>query len=60
MGSDLEFADGFVGVTGVEVTHIPGPSETEQFLRDPTSFVLLAILAVLVVGFVVFFRQRSN
>lgn len=60
MGSDLEFASEFVGVTGVNTTHVPGPTATEQFANDPTSYVLLGILALLAVGLFVLIKKKAN
>lgn len=60
MGSDLQFADEFEGVSGISVTTIPAPTPTQQFVQDPTSYVLLGILAVVAVGLVLFLRNKSS
>lgn len=60
MGSDLEFADEFVGVSGITVTTDYGPTPTEEFFQDPTSYVLLGILALLAVGLVLFLKNRAT
>jgi len=57
MGSDLQFADEYVGVTGITVETDYGPTPTEEFFQDPTSYILMGILALVAVGLFFVFQE---
>ena len=57
MGSDLQFADEYIGVTGITVETDYGPTPTEEFFQDPTSYILMGILALVAVGLFFVFQE---